>query len=224
MTGTKVSFLAGLAADRCEALRIECTRIAELSDVELGARLLADTPTHDSRDPELLRRWAWVAGEFGTELAGRSDTRREAPPRIVERTGGLDELLLARYLSRHRTVELFTDTIALGEELIEMLGWRHWYPVGALRTAALTHEDAHHLLHESPATRRELRQRLAHPAARIGRWRITAHVAGADELAAHAYAAAAGALGRSPLLITAALTAAARALHRDLYDDIGSED
>ncbi|MBK1786539.1 hypothetical protein JHE00_19600 [Prauserella sp. ASG 168] len=184
-----------------------------MSDVEFGVRLLADTPTHENRAPELLRRWASVATEFGAGLVGEG---RDRAPRVVERAGGVEQLLLAKYVSRPvPTVELFTDTLALGEELVDLLGWRESYADGALRAAALAHEEAHLLLHGDVALRRALRERLGHTALRLGRFRITAHVAGADELVAHGYAAASRGLGRSPLLLTAALASAVRALAQD---------
>ncbi|MZE72754.1 hypothetical protein GTW93_27940, partial [Streptomyces sp. SID5789] len=43
----------------------------------------------------------------------------------------------------------------------------------------------------------------------LGRLRVPGHVAGAEEVAAHAYARTVCGLGRSPLLLTAALAAEA---------------
>ncbi|PRX44935.1 hypothetical protein B0I33_11033 [Prauserella shujinwangii] len=213
MTRTVTAALGRLGRVRRDALRAECAPLAELDDVELGARLLADTPTHEHRDPALLRHWAETATGFGTRLRSRCAA---AEPRVVERPGGIDRLLLARYVSRPTpTVELFTDTLALGEELVDLLGWRDWYAEGALRATALAHEDAHRLLHGDAALRRALRERLGHTALRVGRFRITGHVAGSEELAAHGYAAARTGLGRSPLLLTAALASAIRALVRN---------
>ncbi|MFJ8561750.1 hypothetical protein ACIRD0_30480 [Streptomyces microflavus] len=208
---------ATLTPARREALRADCARLAELDDTDFGVRLLGNTPTHETRDETLLHHWATTATEFGRELAA------SAPPaaaghgtRVVETPGGLDRLLLARYTSRPvPTVELFTDTIALGEHLVDVLGWRDLYPTGALRSAALAHEHAHCLLHGDPRTRRALRDRLGHTALRLGRLRVPGHVAGADELAAHAYAGALCGLGRSPLLLTAALVSAVQALGED---------
>ncbi|MEU0702166.1 hypothetical protein ABZ513_15345 [Streptomyces bacillaris] len=207
-----------LTAARREALRADCARLAELDDTEFGVRLLAGTPTHETRDPALLRNWAAAATEFGRELAASAPPAAGVPhpARVVETTGGLDRLLLARYTSRPEpTVELFTDTIALGEHLVDVLGWRDRYPTGSLRAAALAHEHAHGLLHHAPRTRRALRDRLGHTALRLGRLRVPGHVAGADELAAHAYAGAVCGLGRSPLLLTAALMGAVQALGED---------
>lgn len=210
--------LTTLAPARREALRADCVRLEALDDVEFGVRLLANTPTHETRDEALLRQWAQAATEFGRELAA-------VPPpveasahagRVVETTGGLDRLLLARYTSRPvPTVELFTDTLDLGEQLVDVLGWRDRYPTGSLRAAAVAHEHAHCLLHRDPHTRRALRDRLGHTALRLGRLRVPGHVAGADELAAHAYAGALCGLGRSPLLLTAALVSAVQALGED---------
>lgn len=214
----RTAALTALAPARREALRAACVRLEALDDTEFGVRLLANTPTHETRDEALLRQWASTATEFGRELAA-------APPpadasahdtRVVETTGGLDRLLLARYTSRPvPTVELFTDTLDLGEQLVDILGWRGRYPAGSLRAAAVAHEHAHCLLHRDPRTRRALRDRLGHTALRIGRLRVPGHVAGADELAAHAYAGALCGLGRSPLLLTAALVSAVQALGED---------
>ncbi|MER7856712.1 hypothetical protein ABTZ98_29795 [Streptomyces bacillaris] len=215
--GTAAAF-AALTPARRDALRADCARLADLDDTEFGVRLLAGTPTHETRDPALLRHWARTATEFGRELAASTPPAAEVPhpARVVETTGGLDRLLLARYTSRPEpTVELFTDTLALGEQLVDVLGWRDRYPTGSLRAAALAHEHAHGLLHHGPRTRRALRDRLGHTALRLGRLRVPGHVAGADELAAHAYAGAVCGLGRSPLLLTAALMGAVQALGED---------
>ncbi|CAM5495335.1 hypothetical protein SVIOM342S_01808 [Streptomyces violaceorubidus] len=61
-------------------------------------------------------------------------------------------------------------------------------------------------LHHGPA-KAELKRALGHSALRLGRLRVPGHVAGAEEVAAHAYARTVCGLGRSPLLLTAALAA-----------------
>ncbi|MFF1926216.1 hypothetical protein ACFVW8_37325 [Streptomyces sp. NPDC058221] len=178
-------------------------RLAAVDDLTYGMRLLAGTPTHETRDPVLLRQWAFVATRFGAGLAPV-----ECRARVVESSGGLALGLLARYSSRPRpTVELFTDTIALAEETIDAHGWRHWYPPGSVRAAAIAHEAVHEQLHHGPA-KRELKHALDHVVLRLGRHRVYGHVAGAEEIAAHAYARTVCGLGRSPLLLTAALVAA----------------
>ncbi|GAA3850404.1 hypothetical protein [Streptomyces sedi] len=194
------------------ALRARGAELAATEDVEFGRLLLANIPLHSGRDDAELRRWAGVATEFGAELAAaHPEAGNEDLPggaRVVERDGGLDDdrMLLARYRSRPvETVELFTDTLALAEETVELLGWRDWFPPGAARRAALVHEEGHRLLGDR-AHRAELRRRLDHTALRVGRFRRLGHVAGADELAAHAFAHTVCGLGRSPLLLTAALT------------------
>ncbi|MER7741798.1 hypothetical protein ABTX34_26340 [Streptomyces sp. NPDC096538] len=187
--------------------------------MEFGVRLLANTPGHETRDETLLRQWAREAADFGTELA--ADAPAGTGPgarrtRVVETAGGAERLLLARYRSRPvPTVELFTDTLSLGEHLVDLLGWRHLYPAGSLRAAALAHERAHCLLHEDTGARRALRGRLGHTALRIGPLRVPGHVAGAGELVAHAYAGAVCGLRRTPLLLTAALMGAVQALRED---------
>ncbi|MFI8207352.1 hypothetical protein [Streptomyces sp. NPDC085937] len=208
-----------LTPPRREELRAACAHLATLDDTEFGVRLLANTPGHETRDETLLRAWARTAAEFGTELsAGTPDDTGPGAPRtrVVETTGGTDRLLLARYRSRPvPTVELFTDTLALGEHLVDLLGWQDLYPAGSLRAAALAHERAHLLLHEDTVARRALRDRLGHTALRIGPLRVPGHVAGAGELVAHAYAGAVCGLRRTPLLLTAALMGAVQALRED---------
>ncbi|MDW6056838.1 hypothetical protein SAZ11_00360 [Streptomyces sp. FXJ1.4098] len=171
-------------------------------DLDLAVRLLAGTPTHEGRDPLLLRRWAEAAEEFGRRM-----TPDPAPVRVVERDGGLAAGLLARYRSRPPVVEVYVDTVDRAERLVVERGWRHWFPAGSVLAAALAHEQAHAWLHHTHV-RAEFKRALGHTALRLGRRRLYAHVAGADELAAHAYARAACGLGRSPLLLTEALAAA----------------
>ncbi len=176
-------------------------------DVAFGVRLLANTPTHEGRDPELLRHWARTADAFGAALPPVAATAR-----IVESDGGLAKGLLARYTSRPvPTVELFTDTLALAEEVIDLLGWRDRYPAGSVRAAAIAHEAVHERLHHGPA-KKALKHALNHVVLR-GRHTLYGHVAGADEIAAHAHARTVCGLGRSPLLLTAALATAAEPRH-----------
>ncbi|GGX69565.1 hypothetical protein [Streptomyces minutiscleroticus] len=178
---------------------------AAVDDIEWAVRLLAATPTHEHRDPELLRRWARAADAFGAALPPV-----ECTARIVERDGGLERGLLARYTSRPPTVELYADTVALAEEVVDARGWRAWFPPGSVRAAALAHEAVHAHLHHGRA-RAALKHALGHSALRLGRLRVPGHVAGAEEVAAHAYARTVCGLGRSPLLLTAALAAEADA-------------
>jgi len=180
----------------------ESTELASVDDIEWGVRLLAATPTQEGRDRELLRQWARRADEFGSRL-----TPVPSAARVVERDGGLELMLLARYTSRPPTVELYTDTLTLAEELVDTHGWRAWYPTGSVRAAALAHEAVHARLHHGPE-KAALRQALGHTVLRLGRHRVAGHVAGAEEVAAHAYARTVCGLGRSPLLLTAALRAA----------------
>jgi hypothetical protein len=171
-------------------------------DLDLAVRLLAGTPTHEGRDPLTLRQWALTAEEFGSRVAPGPGTVR-----VVEQDGGLAAGLLARYRSRPPVVEIYVDTVDRAERLIAERDWRHWFPEGSVRAAALAHEQAHAWLHQAHV-RAEFKRALGHTALRLGRRRLYAHVAGADELAAHAYARAACGLGRSPLLLTEALAAA----------------
>ncbi|MFS7872281.1 hypothetical protein ACEYXF_02845 [Streptomyces asiaticus] len=171
-------------------------------DIDLAVRLLAGTPTHEGRDPLVLRRWAEAAEEFGRRMSPDP-----LPVRVVERDGGLAAGLLARYRSRPPVVEVYVDTVDRAERLVTELGWRNWFPAGSVLAAALAHERAHAWLHHTHV-RAEFKRALGHTALRLGPRRLYAHVAGADELAAHAYARAACGLGRSPLLLTEALAAA----------------
>ncbi|MFZ3562634.1 hypothetical protein [Streptomyces sp. BH055] len=183
-------------------------------DLDLAVRLLAGTPTHEDRDPLLLRQWALAAEEFGARLSPGV-----MGARVVEhQDGGLTEGLLARYRSRPAQIELYIDTIDRAERLVDERGWRAWFPEGSVRAAALAHERAHEHLHHA-RVRAEFKRALGHTALRLGRRRVYAHVAGADELAAHAYARVACGLGRTPLLLTEALAVAVtppdRAVHPD---------
>ncbi|MFJ6086941.1 hypothetical protein ACIQI8_36700 [Streptomyces sp. NPDC092369] len=202
MSGPAASAAASAATAEAAAAAASAVDPAT-DDLALAVRLLAATPTHENRTPAELRRWALAADAFGAAL----DPGPPCRTRIVERGDGLGQLLLARYTSRPATVELYTDTIDRAETLIDELGWRAWYPVGSVRAAALAHESAHALLHRK-GTRSALKEALGHTALRLGRHRVLAHVAGADELVAHAYARTVCGLGRSPLLLTAALAAA----------------
>ncbi|WP_326692254.1 MULTISPECIES: hypothetical protein [unclassified Streptomyces] len=172
-------------------------------DLDHGVRFLASLPLHAGRDTATLRRWAAAAAEFGASLPLAPE---DPAVRVVERDGGLENGLLARYTSRPPAVELYTDALAEAERLIDAYGWRAWFPPGSVRAAALAHEAVHGRLHHGPG-RAALKRSLGHTALRLGRLRVPAHVAGAEELAAHAYAQAVCGLGRSPLLLSAALAA-----------------
>ncbi|WP_098898519.1 hypothetical protein [Streptomyces sp. st77] len=190
------------------AARAAIAELEAADDVEFGVRLLRNTPTHERRDPALLRHWAATADAFGAALEPVAATAR-----IVESDGGLAKGLLARYTSRPvPTVELFTDTLALADELIDLLGWRHWYPAGSVRAAAVAHEAVHEQLHHG-TRKKDLKRALGHVVLRAGRHTLYGHVAGADEIAAHAHARTVCGLGRSPLLLTAALATAAEPQH-----------
>ncbi|MEU0623241.1 hypothetical protein ABZ329_20625 [Streptomyces rubiginosohelvolus] len=190
------------------AARAAIAELEAADDVEFGVRLLRNTPTHERRDPALLRHWAATADAFGAGLEPVAATAR-----IVESDGGLAKGLLARYTSRPvPTVELFTDTLALADELIDLLGWRHWYPAGSVRAAAIAHEAVHERLHHGPR-KKDLKRALDHVVLRAGRHTLYGHVAGADEIAAHAHARTVCGLGRSPLLLTAALATVAEPQH-----------
>lgn len=188
--------------------------LEDLDDAELGAQLLRGVPTNELRSDEELLRHAARATAFGAELAGStagstpSGSTADPTPAIVEHGGGLDAALLAQYDSRHHRIDLFTDTIAFCERLVDELGWRHLFPVGSVRAAAVEHERAHHLVTADRS--RGLRAALDHQVFRLGRFHRLAYIAGTDEVAAHAFAARSLGLTRSPLLLTRAATAAIR--------------
>ncbi|WP_328371065.1 hypothetical protein OG800_47100 [Streptomyces sp. NBC_00445] len=200
MTGSRAGRVVGLLGPAADPAA---------DDLDLAVRLLAATPTHEGREGARLRQWAQAADAFGATL-----DPGPCRARIVERGDGLEQLLLARYTSRPATVELYTDTIERAETLIDELGWRSWYPVGSVRAAALAHEAAHELLHRKEM-KAALKEAVGHIALRLGRFRVLGHVAGAEEIAAHACARTVCGLGRSPLLLTAALTAAVTAPGRE---------
>ncbi|MFZ6990592.1 hypothetical protein ACO0E1_01755 [Curtobacterium sp. RRHDQ66] len=184
--------------------------LEDLDDAELGAQLLRGVPTNELRSDEELLRHAARATAFGTELAASTPAGSTAAstPAIVEHAGGLGAALLAQYDSGHHRIDLFTDTIAFCERLVDDLGWRHLFPVGSVRAAAVEHERAHHLVTADRS--RALRAALDHQVFRLGRFRRLAYIAGTDEVAAHAFAARSLGLTRSPLLLTRAATAAIR--------------
>lgn len=181
--------------------------LEDVDDVELGARLLRTVPTNELRGDDELLRHASRATAFGTGLAGHADGPASEPS-IVEHDGGMEGALLAQYDARQHRIDLFTDTIAFCEQLVDDLGWRHLFPVGTVRAAAVEHERAHHLVTADRS--RALRAALDHQVFRFGRFRRLAYIAGTDEVAAHAFATRSLGLTRSPLLLTAAATAAIR--------------
>jgi len=179
-------------------------RLDAVDDVELGIRLLRGTPTNEGRDDAQLRRISIAAQRFGADLAADHTAPADGAV-VVERSGG-DRSVVARYLPRRGRIELFTDTVAHCESVVARLGWTDRFPPGTVRAAAVLHERAHERITHRRAA--ELRAAVGVPALRLGRWTRWAYVAGAEELAAHAYAGAVLGLPRSPLLITAAAMAA----------------
>ncbi|MFE1166575.1 hypothetical protein [Nocardiopsis sp. NPDC058789] len=194
------------------SLRERYARIADQSEEELAADLLALTPTHGGRDRAQLRHWAATALEFGRAMAdSRTDTPTPPEPPITERErGGVSphEILLAEYLHRgaRSQVVVYGDALTFAQRVARAAGWSQDYTPDALRQAALAHEEAHRILHGEPG--RELRRRIDHTALRLGPLRLRGHVVGADEIAAHAYAHHRCSLRRSPLALTAAIAAA----------------
>lgn len=176
-----------------------------LDDAELGARLLATVPTNENRDQALLRRWSDRACRYGSALGRDADPAQLEQIPVGERRGGLDSTppVLATYGSREGSVTLYTDAVDLCEQLVERLGWRRLFPTGAVRRAAVAHELGHRALVGDKGLRAALGYELFH----IGKLRRLGFVAGADEVAAHAFAQQLLGLPRSPLLITAAAAA-----------------
>lgn len=192
-------------------LAARCAGLPDLDEAELGARVLAALPTHESRPADLLRKWAEVASRFGAELAdevavsGADSLASQAGLQVVQVPGGVTRtrLTLAQYGTRPPTVRVYGDAVAVAEEIVKLVGWRSWFPLGSVRNIGVCHEVAHHLLHGPPAT--ALRRRLAHVLIHMGPVTVHGHVIGADELAAHSFARAACRLPKSPLLISLAL-------------------
>jgi hypothetical protein len=186
------------------ALAHRCAELAGRSDADIGGELLGQLPVHAAVDPATLSGWAASAFAFGRELA-RSAPGPALPP-VTETTGGVEpgrRILLAEYRSRPARVLIYRDAVERAEALVDELGWRDWYPAGSVRAAAVAHETAHQLLHGPAAA--ALRRRVGKVALRIGRWSAPAHVVGAGEMAAHGFAAESARLGRTPVLLTAAL-------------------
>lgn len=187
---------------------------ADRSDDALGVMLLRGTPTNEGRSSDQLADLSRRSAAFGAALADQtretsSGASADWPSsiRVVECDGGLAQGgLLARYCSRDHRVELFTDTVAFCEHLVDKLDWRRWFPPGSVRAAAVEHERAHHLVTADRS--RDLRAALGLQVLRIGRFRRFGTVAGAEEVVAHAFATRSVGLGRSPLLLTAAAQAA----------------
>ncbi|PSL00547.1 hypothetical protein CLV63_10121 [Murinocardiopsis flavida] len=193
------------------ALEADYARIGRTGDADLAADLLAGTPSHEERDRGLLLEWAAVALEFGGEMAAAAagPAPREAAGVHDAATGGVrpGEILLAEYVHRAAgsRVVVYSDAVDYAHRVATAAGWGAECPRGAVRRAALAHEEAHRMLHTGRG--RELRRRLDHTALRIGPLRLRGHVVGADEIAAHAYARGRGAMRRSPLALTAAIAA-----------------
>ena len=191
----------------------EYARIGAADEVDLAAGLLSLIPLHEDRDPERLREWAARALAFGRELAAsaeRAPAADTARTEVVEEAvGGLapGEVLLAEYLHRPSgdRIVVYTDALRHAHRVARAAGWGRDFPPSAVRRAALAHEEAHRMLHG--ARSRALRDRLGHDLLRLGPLRLRGHVAGADEIAAHAYAHARCGLRRSPLALTAAIAA-----------------
>jgi hypothetical protein len=192
-------------------LAARCAELPDLDEADLGARVLAALPTHESRPVGLLREWAEVASRFGAELAdeaavsGADSLLAQVGLQVVHTAGGLTrtQLTLAQYGTRPPTVRVYSDAVTVAEEIIELLGWRAWFPPGSVRDIGVCHEVAHHLLHGRPAA--TLKRRLGHVLIQMGPVTVRGHVIGADEIAAHSFAQAVCRLPKSPLLITLAL-------------------
>jgi len=200
----------GAGADGTDALEREYARIGRADDIDLAADLLALVPVHEGRDPGRLRAWAARAVGFGRALAAREQGPHTGAAQVVEHAaGGLapGEVLLAEYLhapSGDRIV-VYADALDYAHRVARAAGWERDYPPSAVREAALAHEEAHRALHAGHG--RALRDRIGHDLLRWGPLRLRGHVAGADEIAAHAYAHARCGLRRSPLALTAAIAA-----------------
>jgi hypothetical protein len=192
-------------------LAARCAELPDVDEAELGARVLAALPTHESRPVGLLREWAEVASRFGAELAdeaaasGADSLVSQVGLPVVHSAGGLTrtQLTLAQYGTRPPAVRVYSDAVAVAEEVVELLGWRAWFPPGLVRDIGVCHEVAHHLVHGRPGA--ALKRRLGHVLIHMGPITVRGHVIGAEEIAAHSFAQAVCRLPKSPLLITLAL-------------------
>jgi hypothetical protein len=192
-------------------LAARCDGMPGLDEADLGARVLTTLPTHESRPESLLREWAALASRFGAELAdevaasGADSLAAQVGLQVMQEAGGLTRthLTLAQYGTRPPAVRVFADAVAVAEEIVELLGWRAWFPPGSVRDIGVCHEVAHHLLQGGPAA--ALKRRLGHVLLQMGPITVRGHVIGADEIAAHSFARAVCRLPKSPLLITLAL-------------------
>jgi hypothetical protein len=195
-------------------LAARCAELPDLDEAELGARVLAALPTHESRPAGLLREWAEAASRFGTELAdeagasgvsGADSLVSQVGLQVVQEAGGLTRtrLMLAQYGTRPPAVRVYSDAVAVAEEVVELLGWRDWFPPGSVRDIGVCHEVAHHLMHGRSAA--ALKRCLGHVVLHMGPVTVRGHVIGADEIAAHSFARAICGLPKSPLLINLAL-------------------
>lgn len=190
-------------------LRERLLLLGRCDDTVLGVRLLRGTPTNEAREDAELEHISGAAQQFGHDRAADPEVAASGLAATVrERHDGLGSAApaVARFLPRQGRIELFTDVIEHCEAVVEALGWRGLFPPGSVREAALLHERAHELIGHEHA--RDLRRAVGVPALRLGRYVRWAHVAGADELAAHAYAQSRLGLPRSPLLVTVAAMAA----------------
>lgn len=180
-----------------------CHALAARTDLELSASLLGRILVHRTQPRSVLTRWAQVAAEFGADLAAHASEPEPPQPTRYFGTGvATGRVTLASYSHRHG-VSLHADAIAITEELIDRLGWRRWYPAGAVEAATLSHEHAHGLLNRDRL--RQLRHRADHRAWRLGRRSRACTVVGLDEHVAHGFTQQRVGLGRSPVLLTAAL-------------------
>jgi hypothetical protein len=192
-------------------LAARCAELPGLDEADLGARVLAELPTHESRPAGLLREWAEVASRFGAELAdeaaasGPDNLVSQVGLQVVHSAGGLTrtQLTLAQYGTRPPAVRVYSDAVAVAEEVAELLGWRSWFPAGSVRDIGVCHEVAHHLMHGRPGA--ALKRRLGYVLLHMGPITVRGHVIGAEEIAAHSFAQAVCRLPKSPLLITLAL-------------------
>jgi hypothetical protein len=187
------SWLGGALKHHADELRQACEPLAQLSDEELGAQLLAAAPLQTRPRPQLLQ-WSRACIDFGRELSEAAGTAPDEQSwaarhgvEITEQAGqGPQSLVIAQYTTRPPRIVLYAETVRFAEAVIDILQWRTDFGDQPVRSLAIRHEIAHRTLDGTAS--RELSRRLGVRSLRLGPIHLTGHVLGADELVCHAFA------------------------------------
>jgi hypothetical protein len=209
------SLLRKALNDHADELRQLCDPLAQQSDEELGAQLLATLPVHTRPRAQLLQ-WSRTCVDFGRELSEAAGTALDEQSwsarhgvEIIEQADESPQaLVIAQYTTRPPRIVLFTEAVRFAEAVIDTLRWRTDFGEQPVRSLAVRHEMAHQMLDR--AASRELRHRLGLQSLHLGPIRLTGHVVGADELVCHAFAQhQLSSIHRSALALAVALNHAA---------------